>query len=231
MAVVKPRKKLTRKKLVRVNSDGKGKGALSRPAQPSGVDEDKLRKLAPPGLATAFVKSKLHDKALAVAGLGEPSDWEGDMPELPNDIAAVDHDDLANLLAQFTNAYSTATWNASKNYVEADAYESIVEYLEDQALLEAGGSNEGQRKANARTDDAVVAARGLQRSSYHNYVRFRDLAKTLYERSRAVSRIGGFVSDEAEIEDSRASKPASRGRAVGKDRGTSKGAGRPRSRR
>jgi hypothetical protein len=199
--------------------------------RPGSSADKELKALVPEGLAHAFVESKLHDKALALAGLGAPSDWEGVMPELPNDIGALDHDDFANLLAQFTNAHSTALWNASKAYVEADTYDDIAEYLENIALLDAEGSNETQRKAAARTSDEVVLARSLQKKRYHDYVRFRDEAKTLENRAKAISRIGGFVGDEAEGEDLRAAKPSSRGKSSGKDRGTGRGSGRPRSRR
>jgi len=223
----------------RVKRDGAGQGTIgkgaekrpSRRSKQSKYNDEELIKLVPEGLSETYVKSKLHDKALAIAGLGEPSDWVGAMPELPNDVAAVDHDELANLLAQFTNSHSTAIWNASKWYVEADAYDDIAEYLEDIAIINAKGSNETQRKANARTAEEVVAARSMQKSAYHNYVRFRDLAKTLDARARAVSRIGGFVGDEAEGEDLRAGKSSTRGRSAGRDKGSARGSGRPRSRR
>ena len=190
-----------------------------------GSPDDQLRELVPPGLAGVFVKSKLHDKALAVAGLGEPNgSWEGKMPELPSDIAGLDHEQMANLLADIANALSTALWNASKNYIEADAYDEIAEYLEDVALLDADESNEGKRKAQARTDDRVLTARGAQRTSYHNYVRFRDLARTLEHQWRTVSRVGGFISDEAEGETAGAIKRTpTRGQAAGRGRGAAKG--------
>ena len=187
------------------------------------MTDEELRELVPAGLARAFVKSKLHDKALAVAGLGEPDDWEGNMPFLPQDIGTIDHEMMANLLGDLASALSTALWNASKHYIEADAYDEIAEYLEDVALLDADESNEGKRKAQARTNERVVGARSLQRTSYHNYVRFRDLARTIEHNWRTVSRVGGFVSDEAEAETAGAIKRSTRGTSAGTGRGTAKG--------
>lgn len=211
-----------------------GKGALGRSSRrPSDIelDDDALKELVPQGLAASFVRSKLHDKALAIAGLGEPSDWEGSMPELPNDIAGEDHDSLSNLHAQFTNAYSTAIWYASKYYVEADAYEEIADYLADITLIDSNQSNEAKRKADASTDERVVAARAMYRSAYHNYVRFRDLASTLDRRAKAVSRIGGFIGDEAENEDARPLKSSTRGKAVAASKGRARGSAKRLSRK
>ena len=177
------------------------------------LDDDTLRELVPAGLAASFVKSKLHDKALAVAGLGEPDDWNGNMPAIPEDIGTVDHEMMANLLGDLASALSTSLWHASKYYIEADAYDEIAEYLEDIALLDADESNEGKRKAAARTDERVVSARALQKTAYHNYVRFRDLARTLEHQWRTVSRVGGFISDEAEGEAASAIKRSTRGQA------------------
>lgn len=215
----------------RIKSRSTGKAAKRSLSHNKDSREDELVQLVPDGLATTFVKSKLHDKTLALAGLGGPSDWEGDMPELPNDIGTTDHDELSDLLAQFTNAHSTALWNASKYYVEADALEEIADYLENVALGEVEGSNETQRKAAARTAEEVVLARSLQKQAYHNYVRFRDEAKTLESRAKAISRIGGFVGDEAESEDLAASKSSTRGKSRGTDLGRARGKSRPRSRR
>jgi hypothetical protein len=189
----------------------------------SGLTDEDLRELVPAGLAAAFVKSKLHDKALATAGLGEPDDWEGDMPELPRDIAAIDHAQMANLLGTLASALSTCVWHASKNYIEADVYGEIAEYLEDIALLDANESNEGKRKAQARTDERVVSAKALEKTAYYNYVRFRDLARTLEHQWRTVSRVGGFVSDEAEGEVASAIKRPTRGTGKGSARGGAKG--------
>ena len=193
------------------------------------MTDDQLRELVPKGLAASFVKSKLHDKALAVAGLGEPDDWDGNMPFLPEDIGTIDHEMMANLLGDLASALSTALWNASKHYIEADAYDEIAEYLEDIALLDANESNEGKRKAQARTDERVVNARSMHKTSYHNYVRFRDLARTLEHQWRTVSRVGGFVSDEAEAETAGAIKRSTRGKAAGQGRGKAKGETRRRA--
>lgn len=217
----------------RVAQSGGASGrSRSRRSASNGDDADAtLKSLVPPGLAGVFVKAKLHDKALAVAGLGAPNGWDGDMPHLPSDIAGMDHEQMANLLASIASALSTALWQASKNYIEADAYDEIAEYLEDVALLEADESNESKRKAQARTDERVLTARGEQRTSYHNYVRFRDLARTLEHQWRTVSRVGGFVSDEAEGEAAAAIKRTpTRGQAAGQARGRAKGevARRPR---
>lgn len=212
----------------------KGRGARTRSGSGrSGdkLDDKALKELVPTGIEHSFVTSKLHDKAIAVAGLGEPSDWESDMPELPNDIATLDHDGLSDLHAQFTNAYSTSIWWASKNYVEADAYEEIADYLLNIALSEAQGSNETQRKAAANTDERVVAANSLRRQRYRDYVRFRDLANTLDKRARAVSRIGGFIGDEADNEDTKPARSSTRGKSLGQSRGSSKGGARRLSRR
>ena len=211
------------------------RGASGRPSRPSidnsGSPEPDLKELVPEGLTAAFVKAKLHDKALAVAGLGEPADWEGDMPELPSDIAQLDHHQMSSLLGDLANAMSTALWQASRNYIEADILDEIAEYLEDVALLDSDESNESKRKADARTDEAVVAFRGMQKIAYHNYVRFRDLARTIELKWRTVSRVGGFVGDEAEAEVAGAIKHSTRGKAAGNAKGNSRGTGRARSSR
>lgn len=186
--------------------------------------------LVPEGLEGAFVKSRLHAAALEVAGLGEPSDWEGDMPELPNDIATMDHDSLSDLHAQFTNAYSTAIWYASKAYVEADAWQDIEEYLESRSLLDSNQSNDTKRRAEAKIDDRVLAAKSERKQKYHDYVRFRDAGNSLDKKAKAVSRIGGFIGDEAENEDSKVAKSSTRGKALGA-RSSSKGGARIRSRK
>ena len=214
-------------------ASGGGASGRSRSRRSNGeLDDATLKSLVPAGLAASFVKSKLHDKALAVAGLGEPDDWSGEMPSLSSDIAGMDHDQMANLLASIASALSTALWNASKHYIEADAYDEIAEYLEDVALLDANESNEGKRKAAARTDERVVGARAMHKTSYHNYVRFRDLSRTLEHQWRTVSRVGGFISDEAEAETAGAIKRTStRGKGAGQARGQAKGETRRRPRK
>jgi hypothetical protein len=203
-----------------INSSVKRRRGGNALASNGALTDDDLRKLVPAGLEGSLVKSKLHDKSLAIAGLGEPENWDGAMPELPSDIATLDHSMMSELLGDFANALSTALWSASKAYIEADAYDVIAEYLEDVALLDADESNEGKRKAQARTDERVVAARALQRQSYHDYVRFRDLAKTIEVRWRTISRIGGFVGDEVEAEAAGAIKASTRGGATGQSRGS-----------
>jgi hypothetical protein len=64
----------------------------------------------------------------------------------------------------------------------------------------------------------------MHRDAYHNYVRFRDIAGTLDRKAKAVSRIGGFIGDEADNEERSALKSSTRGRAAGGSKGTSKGA-------
>jgi hypothetical protein len=61
-----------------------------RPAKAAGPSEEELLALVPGGLATAFVNARMHDRALALAGLGAPSDWDGEMPELPEALASED---------------------------------------------------------------------------------------------------------------------------------------------
>jgi len=99
------------------------------------ISEDELLALVPGGLATAFVNARMHDRALALAGLGEPSDWDGEMPELPEDIAQEDHDSLSRLLGKFASVLSTATWHAAKAYIQHGFYKQVADYLEDVAIL------------------------------------------------------------------------------------------------
>lgn len=232
-----PRKRVSREKLGSRKAGAapkKGGSTASRKSTKHGdaLTDEELLELVPGGLAHSFVTARLHDKSLAVAGLSAPADWSGDMPEVPEDIATEDHDSLSNLLAAFVNAYSTAIWHASKAQVEASAYNDIAEYLEDIAILDAEGSNDTQRKASARTDERVLAAKGLYRIAHSDYLRFRDLASTLEKKHRTVSRVGGFVGDEADMGDNASAfKRSARGKAAGKGRGSAKGSGRPRSRR
>jgi len=211
------------------NTVAKRRGKSS--ARRSKSTDGPLTELVPEGLERAFVKGLMHDGSLRVAGLGEPSDWEGDMPEVPSDIASLDHQQMSNLLADLANAMSTSLWQASKAYIEADILDEIAEYLEDRALLDADESNEGKRKAQARTDESVVRARGMQKEAYHNYVRFRDLARTLEVKWRTVSRVGGFVGDESDAEAAGAIKRSTRGKAAGTAKGSARGTARARSSR
>ena len=205
----------------------------SKTTAAAATTDDELMELVPAGLVHSFVTQKLHEKRLGVAGLAAPGDWEGDMPEIPDDMAGSDHDELSNLLGEFVNAFSTATWYASRSYIESGFYDDIVDYLENVALLESTETNDTKRKAEARTDDGVVAAKALHRAAYSDYVRFRDLANTLKMRHATVSRVGGFMTDESESEDVRSSLKLSntRGKGVGTGRGTGKGSSRARSRK
>jgi hypothetical protein len=213
------------------NAPAPSRRSKTTPTTDGELSDRELRRLIPAGIEASFVKSKLHDKALGIAGLGEPGDWDGDMPEIPPDIGTIDHEQMANLLGDLANALSTALWQASKAYIEADAYGEIAEYLEDIAMLDADESNEAKRKAQARTDQRVVAAKALERTAYHNYVRFRDLGRTIEHKWRTVSRVGGFIGDEAEAEAAGAIKRSTRGQAAGSAKGTAKGSGRARSSR
>jgi hypothetical protein len=177
----------------------------------------------PGGLATAFVNARLHDKAIAVAGLGAPPDWEGEMPVIPDDLASTSHDEMSNLMGRFVNALSTATWRASTAYVEHGFYVQIADYLEAVAILESDQSNEAKRKAQAATSEPVVSAKALVQSAYSDYVRFRDLATTLKIKHATISRVGGFVGDEAESEDQMgAPRLSTRGTSAGRGAGATR---------
>lgn len=203
-----------------------------RPAK-EGPSEEELLELVPGGLATAFVNARMHDRALALAGLGEPSDWDGEMPELPDDIAKEDHDSLSNLLGAFASCLSTSTWQAAKAYIHHGFYKQVGDYLEDVAILDSQQSSEQKRKADAATQESVVTARALEQSAYSDYVRFRELGKTLKIRHATVSRVGGFVAEDTETEDQdEAPRRSTRGQGAGTSRGGGRGSGRAgRSRR
>lgn len=209
-----------------------GKLADKKKHSKAAASEDELLESVPGGLVEAFVNARLHDKNLALAGLGEPSDWNGDMPELPEDIAAEDHNTLSNLLRDFAMAHSTAVWWASKAYIEHGFYEEIVEYLTSTALMRSDATNDTLRKAAAATDETVVTAKALQQTAYSNYVRFRDLGKALKIKHSTVSRIGGFVGEDVETEDQdEAPSRSTRGRSAGHSRGRSRGGSRMRNRK
>lgn len=201
------------KKKVRIGTNADG----------DAMNDQQLLELVPGGLAQAFVTGKLHTKQLAIAGLGGEPDWNGKMPEVPNDIAAEDHNSLSNLLASLVNAYSTALWYASKSHIEAGLYEDIVEYLEAIVLLNVEGSNKEQREAKVITDGRVIAAKSLLRSANTDYIRFRDTAERLRAKHATVSRVGGFVGDEARAEIAGAIKGSTRGKSIGKAKGSSQG--------
>lgn len=224
----------TRRRRPPTNGADKPKlGGLASKKRNSGPSEEELLALVPGGLATAFVNARMHDRALALAGLGEPSDWDGEMPELPEDIAAEDHDTLSNLLGRFASCLSTATWHAAKAYILHGFYKQVGDYLEDVAVLESEQSSEQKRKADAATQESVVTARALEQSAYSDYVRMRELGKTLKIRHATVSRVGGFVAEDTETEDQdEAPKRSTRGLGAGTSRGTGRGSGRAgRSRR
>lgn len=193
------------------------RGSANVPASKSDSSDD-ISDLVPQGLAGAFVSSKLHEKKLRQAGLMPPSDFDEEMPELPADIDAVDHSELSNLILSFQRALSTATWQASMAYIAADIYDEISEYLENRALLHSEQSNDSKRRAEAKTDDTVIAFVGKQKESYHDYVRFRDLAKTIEGKVKVLSRVGGFKDDDNEASDRNAGSKPSRGSGRGSSR-------------
>jgi hypothetical protein len=192
----------------------KGRSNASKPS------EEELLELVPGGLATAFVNAKLHDKAIALAGLTPPTDWEGEMPVIPDNIASLDHDAMSNLMGRFVNALSTATWQASTAYVEHGFYKQISDYLENVAILDAEQSNEQKRRAEAATSESVVAARALEQTAYAAFKRFESMASQLKAKHATVSRVGGFVGDETEAEDQGPAPHRSlRGKSTGSARG------------
>lgn len=187
-------------------------------------DDDAIEEMLPKGLARTFVQSQLKsaEKEVEAVGLTAPADYDGDMPELPDDIDGVDHSQLSNLLLDFQNALSTCVWQQSFHYIWQNTFGEIAEYMEAISLLEAEGANEGARKAEAKTDERVVFFRSRHAEHYNSYVRFRDLAKTIEGKVKAVSRVGGFKDDEAESEALAPAKRSVRGKARGTGRRTRK---------
>jgi hypothetical protein len=59
----------------------------------------------------------------------------------------------------------------------------------------------------------VLAFRGLHKESYHDYVSFRDLARTIEGKVKVLSRVGGFKDDENEASDRSAKSKGSIGAA------------------
>jgi hypothetical protein len=204
-----------------------------RGLKPKGeLDEAALLASVPAGLATAFVNARMHDRELAVAGLGEPSDWDGAMPELPRDIAAEDHDSLSNLMRDFAVCLSTATWHAAKARIDRIFFDQVVEYVESVAILESQESSEAKRKADAATNEAVVLAKALATSAQGSMLRFQAQQANLKLQHATVSRVGGFVGDEVEAEDqNEAPRGSARGAGAGSARGSARGGGRNRGRR
>lgn len=211
-----------RTRRVRKSATPRSKSSAGTPAskaqRTSRVKTDDIDSLVPKGLSGAFVKSKLREETVRKAGLKEPSDFEGEMPELPDDIDAVDHSDLSNLLLGFQSALATATWQASKAYIESDIAEEVYEYLRNNALLETNQSNDLKRRAEAENDDLVVTWKGRQKSAYHDYVSFRDLARTIEGKIKVLSRVGGFKDDENDGSDRTARSKQSKGAARGSAR-------------
>ena len=137
------------------------------------------------------------------------------------------------MLGDFASCLSTSVWHASKAYIQHGFYKQVGDYLEDVAVLESQQSSEQKRKADAATQESVVTARALEQTAYSEYVRFRELGKTLKIRHATVSRVGGFVADDTETEDQdEAPKRSTRGRGAGSSQGGGRGSGRAgRSRR
>ncbi len=200
-----------------------GKGASSKKGAPKprlkdrGFDpaEDEIEDMLPTGLTRVFVQSQLKSakQQLEEHGLQAPEDYEGDWPELPDDIDATDYSELSNIMLAFQNAHATATWQQSYHYIWSGTFEEIADYIEAVAVLNVEGPNELARKSAARTEEKVVFFRARHREHYNSYVRFRDLAKTIEGKIKAVSRVLGFKDEEETTGDlSSAKKRSSSGR-------------------
>jgi hypothetical protein len=215
---------------IRKASGAKPRSSPVKSADGLDLSDKEIQAMLPVGLGKMFVGSRLEraKEELAEVGLSAPDLYEGEMPELPNDIASTDHGELSNLLAQFQNAHSTARWQQSLWYIVADAFEEIADYLENVALNDSEQSNDTKRKAEARTDDRVVFFRSRQKEAYHRYVRHRDLADVLKGKVAVVSRVGGFMGEDHDASDVSALKGSTRGSAKGASAGK---AARPRIRR
>lgn len=195
-----------------------GGGTKAKPKQ-KGMSEEELLALVPVGLATTVVNARLHDKRVAVAGLQPPGDYEREWPELPEDIGKVSHDDLSNLLSDFQAAFNTAHWQQTKAYIEATVYGDVADYLEEHAVLNSDQSNEQKRKAEARTSEAVMAARALEAEARHDARRFGSMVEQLSGNVKVVSRVGGFKDDAESGEDTTPGTPsAARGSSKGSSR-------------
>lgn len=193
----------------------------ARPPRDKGSDvdlnDDEIEAMLPTALSRAFVGTQIErmNESIEKLGLKPPSEYEGDMPDLPEEIADLTHDELSNLMAQFQNALSTATWQASVAHVQNNTFDEIADYLENRAILDSDQSTEQKRKADARTDDTVVFFRGMSQHASNQYVLYRDLAKTIDGKIKVVSRVGGFLGDEQEDSDVRADKASTRGTGKG----------------
>ncbi len=188
----------------RGGSARKGAPARSKAAS-NGFDpnDEDIKEMLPGGLARTFVQSQLisAEKQLQSHGLVAPQEYDGDFPELPDDIDATDYSELSNIMLALQNAHATATWQQSYHYIWAGTFEEIADYVEAVATTTVDGSNAEQRKAKARTDDKVVFFRARYKEHYNSYVRFRDLAKTIEGKIKAVSRVLGFKDDEEQASD------------------------------
>lgn len=166
-------------------------------------DDTDIEDMLPKGMARTFVMSQMKqaESQLQAHGLVAPSEYEGEFPELPEDIDATDYSELSNTMLAFQNAHATATWQKSYHYIMANTMEEIAEYMEAIALHDAEGANEPARKAAARTDEQVVFFRARWKEHYNSYVRFRDLSFTIEGKIKAVSRVLGFKDSEEESAD------------------------------
>ena len=172
------------------------------------VSEDDLLSLVPAGLSQSVVNARLHDKRVALSGLQVQDQYEGDWPALPEDIGTVDHNDLSNLLMRFQQAFNVAHWQHTTAVIEAGIYGDVADYLEENAILSSEQSNEQKRKAEARTDDAVQAARALERQARADARRFGSMVEQLKGNVAVISRVGGFKGDSDSTEDVTPSRPA-----------------------
>jgi hypothetical protein len=205
----KPRRRTRKSKAAKASQDGD-----------FAPDDDEIVEMIPKGLGRVFVQSSLDnaEKMVAEFGLAAPTSYDGDMPELPDDIAEVDHDQLSQLLVDFQNAHSTAVWQQSNNYVWASTFEEIADYVHATALLDTDESNKEKREAQASVTPQVSYFRAKHREHYNSYVRWRDLAKTIEGKVKVISRIGGFKEDGEEAEAVSAVKSSTRGKAAGEQR-------------
>lgn len=192
---IKPKNKI---KTGRKRSKVANPGVKGKPPATTGIDfdNDQIKEMLPTPMAKAFVASRMHDASIAKSGLAAPEDWEGKMPELPDDVANTDHDELSQLLIDFQSAYSTAVWHASMNYIDADVYSEIADYLEANAILSSTQTTDVKRKTAAKLDKNVVFFRAQAKVYSHNYYRFNKLAETLKGKVAVISRVGGFKNDE-----------------------------------
>jgi hypothetical protein len=183
-----------------------GKGdAFKSKAKSNGFDpsDDDIKEMLPSGLSRTFVQSQLisAEKQLQAHGLVAPTEYDGEFPELPEDIDATDYSELSNILLALQNALATTVWQQSYHYIWSGTFDEISQHVEAVALTTVEGANAEQRKAKAHIDDKVVFFRARYKEHYNSYVRFRDLAKTIEGKIKAVSRVLGFKDDEEQSTD------------------------------